>query len=620
MASSDAFQGIFTLDLHEVGEMDNSSFTSVVLFDALQRDLSIVCSGSRFNPFPDGIPTDLSTDEFAKYALLTSIFKKSEVECDSDAERRTLEAFHQANDFCGALVPEVFEAWDGSPAVGYSISTAKQLLYEWFHPAADVDVVTMASIEQASRFGPGRSVGLGDKPSLFYFKVGDSRITATSPFIIDWYERSVAWNPVCEAAEMARKARHGPATVVECGNLTFVPKSYGSKRIVVTEPSLNTYFQLGLGGVMEQVLGRIGIQLDKQPELNAEMARIGSLDGSYATMDLTQCSDYISIALLEYLFPPSVVRWIKILRTNKVRLPDKSVIPIRMVSTMGDGFTFPLQTLLLSSLVLGVYDTLGIPTYVGREKNWGVFGDDIVVTPNAFYLLSQVLKELGLKVNLQKSFVTGDFRESCGHDYVNGQDVRGVYLKNYTSDQDLYSAFNRLAVWSAKHDIPLKGTLSLLRNIVTHETVIPPDEMETGGFMLPIPPFLPDENGNWKYDVWLPKLSSLTFEPWEILEFGDLPQGEGQWRKFQRWLGDLQRYCDGSVNEAAALKTLLAGGLRRKRLTMRNRKPAYRLMSKITPRWGFCPRDHYPGLGSDLFLRWVDLVTPILTDPRSFVD
>jgi hypothetical protein len=545
----------------------------------------------------------LSTDEFVRASLLCSSFKKSEIESAETAECETFEAFLAANRFCGCQSLQAFRDWDGSPSVGYSIATAREFLFSWFEQQSlDDPAITMARIECAARFGPGRSVGLGDKPSLLYFKVGDSAQTAGSEFIRSWYESSVLYNPVCEAAEMARQARHGRAEVQMSGNLSFVPKSYQKRRIVVTEPSLSTYFQLGLGECMEDVLRRnTGIDLSTQSVKNAELARIGSIDGSYATMDLTQCSDYISLALVEYMFPPSLVRWIKILRTGSVRLPDKSVLALDMVSTMGNGFTFPLQTVLLTSLVLGVYDTLGI------KSEFGVFGDDIAIDQAAYDLLVRVLTELGLKVNLAKSFNAGPFRESCGHDYYYGHECRGVYLKRYASDQDLFSCFNRLSLWSAQHQIPLQRTLTTILSILTEDIpLIPPDESVDAGIIVPNPIWDADENGCWSYHAFARTLSSLCIEPWDLIEIGclfhDGRRGNREMRKLKRWIGDLQRFCGGDLNSPALLKSILAGGLRRGRFAFReSENPKFRRVERSTPRWGYSPDGNFPLVGSICF-------------------
>lgn len=595
--------------------MDCTSVASTVLFEHLCVDLDLYPepTGSRFDPFPSGIPceSELSVRDFARYALLCSVFKKSEVEEAPSALFDTLASFLEANKACEGIDAGTLSAYDGNPAVGLVLNEARHRLYNAFHVNGE-PVATMGSIESHARFGPGRSVGLGAKPSLLYFKVGDSVQTAGSDFVRSWYELSVRHNPLCEAAEMARQARWGRAQHTAYGNLTFVPKSFKKKRIVITEPSLDTYFQLGLGRIFETVLDRVfDINFSTQPTLNSELARRGSVDGEYATADLTQCSDYISLGLVEFLFPPSVVRWIKILRTPIVRINSNTVqhcpeaaeyagkeVALNMCSTMGNGFTFPLQTLILSSIVQSCLDILGV------KGKWGVFGDDIVVPTLAYPLMCEVLHVCGLKVNLEKSYACGFFRESCGTDYFKGVDVRGVYLKDYSTDQDLASAFNRLALWSAIHDIPLTGTLRVLVEVMERvPPVVPPDEAVTAGIRIPMPSCDPDMEGLWRYEAWRPKPSVFTTEPWFSYEIGCSLDGKP--KKFIQWVNDLNRLCNGSYNEPALLKVMLAGGIRRYSMVFRsNSKPKYRLQRAVTPRWGFSTEDNFPIEGDvDVFLR-----------------
>jgi hypothetical protein len=501
--------------------------------------------------------------------------------------------------------------------------------------------ITMSSIEAAARFGPGSSVGLSGKPPALYFKVGGAKLTAGSEFVRSWYEASVSNNPLCEAAEMARKAAYGEIEVVDCGNMTFVPKSYSRRRIVVTEPTVNTYFQLGLGSELERVLrAKTGIDFSCQPAQNSELARQGSIYGTYATMDLKQCSDYISMALIEYMFPPTLFRWINLLRTDRVRysVSNNQIVDGRVESetyrgklavhsfaTMGNGFCFPIQTMLLSALVLGVYDTLGIRP----EANWGVFGDDIVVATEAYALLAQTLQELGLVVNLNKSFSSGKFRESCGTDWFSGVNVRGVYLKRYSSDQDLFASFNLLNMWSSRTGISLKETLKTILSFVEGTIpIVPPDEGLSSGIHSPEPLTRQTADGVssldfWEYYPYIPAPATLSFEPWEMyFEFGEpvFEKGRGERKKqFKRWLSALQSYCGGFLNEPAALKVLLAGGLRRSKLTFRSERGVkYRQIVRRTPRWGYTELDEYQKIGirkhSLMTQNVIGALTDFLTD------
>jgi hypothetical protein len=308
------------------------------------------------------------------------------------------------------------------------------------------------------------------------------------------------------------------------------------------------------------------------------------------------------------MFPPNLYDWMTILRTGHVRFKgskgNKITLELNMMSTMGNGFTFPMQTVLLSALVLGVYNTLGIRS--GREvRTWGVFGDDIVVRTEAFHLLEKVLARLGLKVNSQKSFSTGPFRESCGCDYFKGRNVRGLYLKRYVSDQDLFSCFNRLAIWGAREGLEMTNSLALILTFIRGTTpIVPPDEGIDSGIILPNPPVQYNEDGQWVYFSFSPDKNSFSFDLWELYSVGEISERKQRTRRFKRWLSDLKRLCDGSVNEPALLKVLLAGGVRRGKMSMRKANSSYRLSECRTPRWGFTPVEGVPLAGSPLFERW----------------
>lgn len=607
-----------------------ASDVSTVLFPALCRDLGYpgLSTEDRFDPLRFGIPPESGLEQFRRLSAIAAAFKKSEVESSESATLDSLNDFLAANEACSKRSAKEFRTHDYSVAAGLAVSSARMYLWDWFEQQNEPDSpITMASIETAARFGPGRSVGLKEKPSLYYFKVGDSCQTASSTFIRSWYESSVTFNPLCEAAEMARKARCGAAEVREYGLLSFVPKKYSRKRIVVTEPSLNTYFQLGVGSRMEEVLQkRAGINFTLEPAHNQQLAKRGSVYGGYATMDLTQCSDYISLELVKFMFPPSLVRWFKILRTPSVKVGKGAVLPLYMTSTMGNGFTFPLQTALLAACVRGVYRTLDIPHreeitdefgQSSYERTWGVFGDDIVIVPEAYELLSEVLAELGLQVNESKSFNCGPFRESCGADYYKGVNVRPVYFKRYETVQDLISCFNRLAIWSANTGECVTETLSLLvrliRDVCPAIPIVPPDSGVTAGIISPEPPSDPVE-GLWTYSAFTPKIGSIRFEPWEKYSTGMIPSSKQKTKRFKKWLSELRRVCSGSINEPALLKALLQGSVRKSRMAPRLETVTYRLEHGLTtPRWGWSGLDGIPEIGTPRFGRWRNIVNLALS-------
>lgn len=100
---------------------------------------------------------------------------------------------------------------------------------------------------------------------------------------------------------------------------------------------------------------------------------------------------------------------------------------------MGNGFTFPLETLLFYSLVRAC---------CGNEATVSVYGDDIICPVENIPLVFEVLQACGFLVNTSKSFWSGPFRESCGKDFLFGSDVRPLYVKRTLSAADAFVLHN----------------------------------------------------------------------------------------------------------------------------------------------------------------------------------
>lgn len=107
---------------------------------------------------------------------------------------------------------------------------------------------------------------------------------------------------------------------------------------------------------------------------------------------------------------------------------------------MGNGFTFPLQSLIFAAAAISVCEYLKLGSeYVG------VFGDDVVLPTPAAALFAEFCTFLGFELNASKSFVEGHFRESCGTHYLRGLDVKPIFLKKALSNvESLYTLANNV--------------------------------------------------------------------------------------------------------------------------------------------------------------------------------
>jgi len=249
------------------------------------------------------------------------------------------------------------------------------------------------------------------------------------------------------------------------------------------------FFQKGLGAQIQNLLesSDFNIDITKQDRVNTYLARLGSIDGRYGTIDLSSASDTISAKFVKYIMPRIAYASLDMVRTKTTKCILRGrpvIIPLELFSSMGNGFTFPLQTLIFACIVKAVYLSMGLPVNNKDYPHYSVFGDDIVVVRTAYDRVVGLLEYCGFSVNALKSYNTGCFRESCGKDYFHGTNIRGIYIRSLNDEPQIYSAFNRLVRWSAITGIRITGILSYLRGLAKFRPV-PFDEGDDAGFKIP---------------------------------------------------------------------------------------------------------------------------------------
>jgi hypothetical protein len=228
---------------------------------------------------------------------------------------------------------------------------------------------------------------------------------------------------------------------VEGAVLFTVPKNAEIDRCACKEPDVNMFLQKGVGAHVRRRLRRYGIDLNDQAH-NRGLARRGSSDGSLATLDLSSASDSISWSLVSLLLPDDWYRYLNDIRSQKVWV-DGEWVTTAMFSSMGNGFTFELESLLFYVLVR---TTL---YFEGIRGTISVYGDDIIIPSSGYDAVTWVLQYFGFAVNSKKSFHTGPFRESCGGHYSDGVDVTPFYLKRPpTHMTDVIRVANQFRRWA----------------------------------------------------------------------------------------------------------------------------------------------------------------------------
>lgn len=101
--------------------------------------------------------------------------------------------------------------------------------------------------------------------------------------------------------------------VVDTNDTLQVPKEWDTLRTMNPEHTVPAQFAQGTANVMEEALFRLGIDLSSQPEVHRNLAKIGSqfAEANIATIDWSEASNRIWIAIFEEVFEEDWVRWIK---------------------------------------------------------------------------------------------------------------------------------------------------------------------------------------------------------------------------------------------------------------------------------------------------------------------
>lgn len=205
-------------------------------------------------------------------------------------------------------------------------------------------------------------------------------------------------------------------TIVKDARVTTVPKNLETDRVIECEALCNMIVQRCIACCIKHLIrDEFGIDLDNSQVLHKLLLS----DLNNVTIDLRNASNSVFLAVCEWFMSGSTKKS-KLLthliaaRCGTVVLPDGERYKLNMLSPMGNGFTFEVMTLILL-VITRHFDTFS-----------HVFGDDIIVDRDVADDVIRLLSIIGFHTNDSKTFLTGNFRESCG-----GFAYNGVYLTSF---------------------------------------------------------------------------------------------------------------------------------------------------------------------------------------------
>lgn len=294
-------------------------------------------------------------------------------------------------------------------------------------------------------FSSGASYSLRRKfgDQAFKYVHGELEVTSEAePLARLMIETSPRWNSTGVTLKKVAGAR-----------FATVPKDSTKDRCINIEPRMNTYLQKGIGSMIRSRLRKkCGIDLSDQG-VNKHLAYLGSVRNEFnlATIDLSAASDSITSRLVMDLLPSTWFRILYAVRSHRVEMPDGSLHNLEMMSGMGNGFTFELETLIFWAIARSAIEING-SVKDARDKTCRVYGDDIVVPSRHYESVVCALSHCGFTVNSRKSFYHGGFRESCGGHYFLGRDVTPFYVENASDcSVDLIHIANAYHLWCKRN-------------------------------------------------------------------------------------------------------------------------------------------------------------------------
>jgi len=224
--------------------------------------------------------------------------------------------------------------------------------------------------------------------------------------------------------------------------LITVAKNSSSRRTITVEPLLNQFIQQGLNTALRDSIERCRVlrnclALTDQSK-NQHLAMEGSIHDNWATIDLKSASDLLSIKLVESVFRhhgPFLDRMMDC-RSSMIKVSGfDRTLRLAKFAGMGNALTFPVQSVCfavvcIASILCADGKTVSYRNVERASRRVRIYGDDIIVETAYAHQCVNWLHQAGLQVNLKKSFLGGNFKESCGVEAYKGVDITPLYIRH----------------------------------------------------------------------------------------------------------------------------------------------------------------------------------------------
>ncbi len=299
-----------------------------------------------------------------------------------------------------------------------------------------------------------------------------------------------------------------------------VPKTLKTPRIIAMEPTAMMFMQQGILEAIVRQVERDDFAFNfvrsVSQEPNQRLAREGSLNGSLATLDLSEASDRVSNQHVRALLAnhPHLFAAVDATRSRKADVPGHGVVRLAKFASMGSALCFPFESMVFLTVVfMGIEDELNRPLTKKDIKSFfhkvRVYGDDIIVPVDYVQSVMGRLETFGFRVNRNKSFWNGKFRESCGKDYYHGHDVSIVRVRQSlpSNRQCVQELISTVSLRNQLFHAGFESTVDFLDSII--ERIIPFPVVSSTSSILGRHAYFPQLSGKHDGDLHRPLVRGM---------------------------------------------------------------------------------------------------------------
>jgi hypothetical protein len=446
----------------------------------------------------------LPVGRFKRYKQMQALLKKyrfaKDAYSDEELQQKTLRKYFVEQERLARYTP--------MPEIGHMVAQrARKIAREILGSYSQEDAVVLC------KFGKKSSIGCPLSLAYIDEKLSNANAFTGSSKCSRWFWGSVLPDDQI-LTEMVDDLQITPVDKMlqhESLNLVTVPKSWKTYRTITPLTLLSLFYSNGVGQLVTDRLQKAGLDIRRLQSRHRNLVKRLSMSTTHATADLSAASDSITIESLNRILPREWYRAIRRCLTTQVAFTGgdtkvhgahtESVLP------MGNGLTFPVETLIFYCIIKAIGELAGI------DGIYSVYGDDLIYPSRLHKYVVGIFPYFKLVLNLDKTFVKYPFRESCGADFYRGCDVRPFYLQGECEQLSrtkyqafLYKTINGLVRrW---HPEEIRQTLVYLYTelaVISKEIFrVPPEYPDTAGIKTSEPWVIPLDLGLLPWSpVWL---------------------------------------------------------------------------------------------------------------------